>query len=213
LSATIVKFGGSLAASPLREAWLAAFLAARVPLILVPGGGPFAQAVRAAQKSIGFSDDVAHRLALLAMEQFAHVLAAFSATFVLCGSILAMDEASRLGRIPVWLPSAMVLGAPEIPVSWAMTSDSLSAWFAAAYGARRLLLIKSCDPMPPLSTERLAAEGIVDPLFPSFASRCGADIWLAGPAAVRSAAALLHQGGMPGMAVAVPAREEERKLV
>lgn len=213
MSALIVKFGGSLAASPLREAWLAAFLAARVPLILVPGGGPFAQAVRAAQKAIGFDDQVAHRLALLAMEQFAHVLAAFSGAFVACGSILAMDEVLRLGQIPIWLPSAMALAAPDVPASWAMTSDSLSAWLAAAYGARRLLLIKSCDPMPPVSTERLAADGIVDPLFPSFAGKSGAEIWIAGPAAAQSAAALLHQGGMPGMAVAVSACEKERKLV
>lgn len=213
MSVTIVKFGGSLSSSPVRDAWLATFLAWGGPLILVPGGGPFAQAVRTAQQQIGFDDKAAHRLALLAMEQFAVVLAARSDGFVLCQSCLAMDEALARGKIPVWLPSGMVLEAPDIPASWDVTSDSLAAWLAGTYGAGRLLLVKSCDPAPPLSAEGLAADRIVDPLFPGFSARSRATISLAGPASLAGAAERLRRGDMPGLAVALSEREAREELV
>ena len=76
LSVTIVKLGGSLARTPHCAAWLDTLAAWGGPLILVPGGGPFADCVRVAQAAIGFDDAAAHRMALLAMEQFAIVLAA-----------------------------------------------------------------------------------------------------------------------------------------
>jgi aspartokinase-like uncharacterized kinase len=201
LSVTIVKLGGSLAYSPQREAWLATLAGWGGPLILVPGGGPFAQGVRAAQKAIGFDDNAAHRMALLAMEQFAVLLGTYSDVFAFAKSCRAMDEALGRGKIPVWLPSDMVLGSPDVPASWDVTSDSLAAWLAKACGARRLLLIKSCDPVAPVSACRLAADHIVDPLFPGFAAQSQADIWIAGPAALAGACDLLRHGGMPGAAV------------
>src|SRR5688572_11112389 len=68
---TVVKLGGSYALSPRLPAILAAIRASHVPVVVVPGGGPFADAVRAAQPRMGFGDRAAHRMALLAMAQFA----------------------------------------------------------------------------------------------------------------------------------------------
>lgn len=201
MSATIVKFGGSLAHSPQREAWLSALVAWGGPLILVPGGGPFALGVRLEQDRIGFDDAAAHRMALLAMEQFAIALGACSDAFALAASRSEMDDALGAGRIPIWLPSKMALDAADLPASWDLTSDSLAAWFAGLYGARRLLLIKSCDPAGPVSARELAADGIVDPLFPRFAAQSRVDVWLAGPAALAGAAEILGRGGMPGAGI------------
>src|SRR6202047_4104277 len=53
---TIVKLGGSLAHTPQFAAWLEALAAWGGPLILVPGGGVFADCVRAAQGAMGFKD-------------------------------------------------------------------------------------------------------------------------------------------------------------
>jgi dihydroneopterin aldolase len=204
LSAAIVKFGGSLAHSPQREAWLKALLSWGGPFILVPGGGPFAIGVRRAQEAIGFDDVAAHRMALLAMEQFAIALGAHSNAFALAASRCEMDNALNAGKIPIWLPSAMVLGALEVPASWEATSDSLAAWLAGVHGARRLLLIKSRDAIGGASAQELAAEQIVDPLFPHFAARSKAEVWLAGPASLAGAAEILQRGGMPGAGVALP---------
>ena len=201
---TIVKFGGSLAQTPHCAAWLEALAAWRGPLIVVPGGGPFADAVRAAQAALGFDDAVAHRMALLAMEQFAVALAAHSMGFALAASRDELNSTLREEKIPVWLPAKMVLAAPEVPQSWDMTSDSLAAWLAADYGAGRLLLIKSRDSAPPVSAEALAKNNIVDPLFPHYAAQSRAEVWLAGPASLPGAANLLRRGGMPGIKLAVP---------
>jgi dihydroneopterin aldolase len=173
------------------------------PLILVPGGGPFADGVRKAQSAIGFDDAAAHRMALLAMEQFAIALAAHSSAFVLARSRDEMDGALAAGRIPIWLPSHMALDARDLPASWDVTSDSLAAWLAGTYGARRLLLIKSCDLMPPVSARELAEEQIVDPLFPSFAASSRAEVWLAGPSSLSGAVETLQRGEMPGAGVAL----------
>ncbi|MEJ0092633.1 MAG: hypothetical protein WDN46_04125 [Methylocella sp.] len=207
MSATIVKLGGSLASSPQREAWLAALVSWGGPLILVPGGGPFADAVRDSQDRLGFDDVAAHRMALLAMEQFAVALSSYSKAFVLAASRRDMDAAINAGKIPIWLPSLMALGAPDVPACWDVTSDSLAAWLAGIYPAPRLLLIKSCDLRGPVSARDLVAHKIVDPLFPHFAAKSRAAVWIAGPASLPGAAALLQCGGMPGVGVAPDAMQ------
>ena len=50
-------------------------LAASRPVLVVPGGGPFADAVRAVDEQVGLDDDVAHALALRAMDQLGVLLA------------------------------------------------------------------------------------------------------------------------------------------
>ena len=54
-------------------------LSARPPrahrIVVVPGGGPFADAVRDFDRSLGLSPHTAHWMALLAMDQYGHVLA------------------------------------------------------------------------------------------------------------------------------------------
>ncbi len=202
MSLLVAKIGGSLADSPERDAWLAAFASARDPLILVPGGGPFAREVRLAQMKSGFDDVEAHRLALLAMERFGAVLAGHSDRFALASTRAEIAAALAGGRIAVWLPSAMALAAPEIPASWDATSDTLAAWLAGVCAAKRLLLVKSCDVAPPVSLGALAAGRIVDPLFPHFAARSGAKVRIAGPAALPFAKELLQNGCVPGVVVA-----------
>jgi 5-(aminomethyl)-3-furanmethanol phosphate kinase len=204
VSVTIVKLGGSLAHTPQCVAWLEALAAWGGPLILVPGGGPFADGVRAAQAAMRFNDAAAHRMALLAMEQFGVALAAHSRAFTLAASRDELDSLLHAGQIPVWLPARMVLAAPEVPEVWDMTSDSLAAWLAGIFGANRLLLIKSRDQAAPVTAHELAANKIVDPLFPHFAAQSHAEVWLAGPASLKGAARLLQCGGMPGTKLAVP---------
>ncbi len=201
---TIVKLGGSLALTPQLAAWLEAFAAWGGPLILVPGGGAFADCVRAAQSGMGFDDTAAHRMALNAMGQFGIALAAYSDAFTLAASRDELDNALSVGEIPVWLPEKMVLGASDVPRCWKVTSDSLAAWLAGTYGACRLLLIKASDLSAPCSARDLAAEKIVDPLFPRFAAQSHAEVWLAGPASLAGAASILQRGGMPGIRVALP---------
>ena len=70
----VVKLGGSTASAAGMDAWIAALAGSGLPLVIVPGGGPFADQVRQAQKRLGFSDGAAHAMAILAMDQFGHVI-------------------------------------------------------------------------------------------------------------------------------------------
>ena len=113
-------------------------------LLVVPGGGPFADAVREVAGRIGLSADAAHWMALLAMDQYAHLVAAR-----LAGSVLvtkqreigaALDAPVR--QIPVLAPYRWLREADPLPHDWSVTSDSISAWIAARVDARRLILVK-----------------------------------------------------------------------
>ena len=77
--------------------------------MLVPGGGPFADAVRSAQPRMGFDDDAAHHMALLGMDQYGRALAALNKRFTPAASIAGIRRALRAGNVPVWSPTEMVL--------------------------------------------------------------------------------------------------------
>jgi aspartokinase-like uncharacterized kinase len=184
--AVIVKLGGSLAGAGTLEAWLAAIVATGGGrCIVVPGGGDFAEAVRIAQRRLGFSDRTAHLMALLAMEQYALLLAERAPALRLCDDEAEIAAALAAGGIALWRPRRMVEADPAIAASWDVTSDSLAAWLAPRVGATRLVLVKSAPaPEAAPSPERLAALGLVDPAFPAYAARAGIPVAYCGPSEV-----------------------------
>src|SRR5262244_1403981 len=98
---TVVKIGGSCAASLDLRRWSAAVAGCAGQVAIVPGGGPFADAVRAAQPAIGFDDAAAHHMAMLAMEQYGRALAGFDARLRLVDSAAALRRCLRENRVPV----------------------------------------------------------------------------------------------------------------
>ena len=76
---TVVKLGGSLSESGRIASILKIVGRARLACVIVPGGGAFADAVRAAQAEHGFSQAAAHRMAVLAMHQTGMMLCAMHA--------------------------------------------------------------------------------------------------------------------------------------
>jgi aspartokinase-like uncharacterized kinase len=114
-------------------------------LLIVPGGGPFADAVRDADARIGLSDSAAHWMAILAMDQHAHLIADRLRPAVVADGPAAIDAALDAGRIPVLAPFRWLRTADPLPHSWDVTSDSIAAWVAGALGARSLVLVKPPD--------------------------------------------------------------------
>jgi aspartokinase-like uncharacterized kinase len=173
----VVKLGGSLADWPDLGRWVRLLAApGAVDVVVVPGGGPFADQVRAAQARWRFPDRVAHRMAVLAMEQYGLMLCGLSrgklAPAERSASIRAALDA---GRTPVWSARALAFAdagrARSIAESWDMTSDSLAAWLAHRLDAERLVLVKSARPPAGAKTLRaLARSGLVDAAFPRYAA-------------------------------------------
>jgi aspartokinase-like uncharacterized kinase len=189
----VAKIGGSLWSSPQLPLWLAALRRYPFPLTIVAGGGPFADAVRKTQATMGFSDAAAHAMALLAMEQYALALADLDETLAPVETIDEARGAHDAGRIALWRPFATAHAASDIPPSWDVTSDSLAAWHAAQAGASRLLLIKSVDVERPDDLAR----GIVDPSFSLYAKQTR--VFVAGPSSLSRAAEIFAQGGVAGV--------------
>jgi dihydroneopterin aldolase len=194
----VVKLGGSTAEGGELRTWIAALASAALPLVVVPGGGPFAELVRTEQKRMGFSDDAAHAMAILAMDAFGRVILDGGARLAPARSL---DEVVRVldeGKIPVWLPSSMTIGSTDIPASWDITSDSLAAWLAGRIGAETLLLVKQTQAFSSEdSVADLMARGIVDPAFAEILPG-GIGLYLAGPADAAGAGRALAAGTLPG---------------
>ena len=179
----VVKLGGSLMGHPGLDSVLDAVAAAQDRMVLVPGGGLFADAVREAQRRLGFTDVLAHRLAIRGMGAFAAILAERDPRLVVTPTRSRIEAARQAGLTPIWDASELMAGHPEIPETWDVTSDSLAAWLAARIGATALVLLKSAPLGPgPVDAARLAAAGVVDRAFPAFAARFAGAIRCLGPA-------------------------------
>ena len=160
----VVKVGGSLMGSPELAHWLSLFAKySDGKIIIVPGGGVFADAVRDAQKISNISDATAHRLAVLAMDQFGLLLASMNPLLATARTECEIDERTWQHRGIVWLPSKMVLSDDSIPKNWDITSDSLAAWLAHKLDAKHLVLLKSEKAgSNQLSIKEVTENGMVD---------------------------------------------------
>jgi len=156
----VVKVGGGLlglsgAFDRVTRA-LAASAAGR-SLLVVPGGGPFAETVRERCRELQIDADTAHWMAILGMDQYAHALASHIRGAALVERERDIPVALAAGRIPVLAPYQWLRAADPLPHSWDVTSDSIAAWLAGALGAARLILLKPVagDPVK-----------LADPYFP-----------------------------------------------
>ena len=189
---TVIKIGGSCAGSLDLRRWAAMVAGCGRRVVVVPGGGPFADAVRAAQPRIGFDEDAAHHMAMLGMEQFGHALASFDRRLVVADSMAGLRRVLAGNKVAVWLPARMAMKAADIPASWQVTSDSLAAWLAGKLRAARLVLLKQVELAPqPVAATELAERGIVDPAFPAFLKKSGVPALILGPADHMAVAATL----------------------
>jgi len=207
---TVVKVGGGLCDSSLPALCTTlGELGARHPLLVVPGGARFADAVREADRRFGLSAAAAHRMAILGMEQFGWLLSE-----LIPGAERRVDLAAvSAGRTTVLLPRALPLYA--LPASWHVTSDSIAAWVADQVGAGRLVLVKGVDgiyadwpprgePLAHLSVAELAAlrtEG-VDEYLPTVLAGAHFETWVVGGRDPARLAELLEHGTTAGTRIA-----------
>jgi 5-(aminomethyl)-3-furanmethanol phosphate kinase len=165
-SLVVVKVGGGLLAIDGALDRVCAVLGAGAtasPPVVVPGGGPFADAVREFDRRVGLSADAAHWMALLALDQYAHVLAERIPRAELVDDSGGVAAARARGRVAVLAPYRWLRNADVLPHAWEATSDSVAAFLAGALDASRLVLVKPADdlaqPVDP-AFERVVPAGL-----------------------------------------------------
>lgn len=158
----VIKVGGRLA----RERGLAErlspikLLSDQAPTLVVPGGGPFSDSVRAASVRHRPGESAAHWMAILGMDQYAYLLADLLAKGAVVRRPGEILEALAAGSLPVLAPFEWLRREDPLPHDWAVTGDSIAAWVAGQLGARKLILLKSradragvdsyfCEALPP----------------------------------------------------------------
>jgi aspartokinase-like uncharacterized kinase len=177
----VLKIGGSLETAPQLRGWLTAAVALPGQMVIVPGGGRLADGVRALDAHWDLPEATGHRMAVLAMEQMAHLFAGLEGRLRLAADRSEIERCLAAGGTPVWLPGRMLAAAAAPPASWSVTSDSLAAWLALQIQAEALVLVKSAHPPGrPVTLAALIADGIVDPYFATIAGRAAIPMYWVG---------------------------------
>jgi 5-(aminomethyl)-3-furanmethanol phosphate kinase len=198
----VVKVGGGLlrdgGVDALRRACNEAAERARArPVLVIPGGGPFADAVRTVDRDGELGDRLAHQLALTAMDQLGTVLRA------LLPSLEPISSLHKPVRLGLLLAAPAFAGQADVPETWAVTSDSLAVLAAGVIGADQAILLKPVDgvfetwparasgqrPLPRLTASELralqhAGQGrAVDAYLPDAIERTGVTVIVRAPGA------------------------------
>lgn len=170
---SVIKLGGSLLTTQTLPSCLEVVEHIRGKVLIVPGGGVFADQVRSAQKQWTFDDHAAHRMAILAMQQMALLFHSLKPNFDLMRRV---SEFASISKVAIWSPDPDELDAAGVTPSWDITSDSLAAWLAGQVRADRLLLVKSCPVQEAASIFDMQAQGIVDACFSHFSTQLACKI-------------------------------------
>lgn len=172
----VVKVGGSLgrgACLPELGARLAE-LGRDYRLLVVPGGGAFADVVREHDARFGLRSSTAHWMAVLAMDQYGHLLADLAPG---CALVRTLEEAHAYlagGGVAVLLPSEVLRRADALPHRWSVTSDSIAAWLTGLVGAPLLVLLKDRHGMASLASATPSAPAGAMTVA-AMAASCGVD--------------------------------------
>jgi len=160
----IIKLEGSLIGTPELSRWLDVVQRnGDGKVVIVPGGGFLADAIRDAQKRCYLNDETAHRMAVLSMDQYGLLMLGTNPKLVEARSELEIAERGWQHRGIVWFPSQMVHADTEIPKDKHMTSDSLAAWLASKLDVAQVVIVKSISAtQATMPVDTLLQTGVVD---------------------------------------------------
>jgi dihydroneopterin aldolase len=144
----VVKVGGALLAQPPAFSSVLATVAAAARerhLLIVPGGGPFTDVVRNIDPALRPSEEAAHWMAILGMDQYAYLIADRLTDAAVVETPPTVAAALDAGQLPVLAPSRWLSRVDPLPHSWDVTSDSIAAWISGELSARLLVLVKPAN--------------------------------------------------------------------
>jgi probable H4MPT-linked C1 transfer pathway protein len=160
----VVKVGGSLYDLPNLGMRLKTLLASLTPpVLIVPGGGMAADAIREFDRVHRLGDEASHWLALRACSLNGHFLAKLLGDLPITADVATQSDRAVVDLLAFALDDER--RPDHFPHRWEVTSDSMALRVAHVAGARALTLLKSVA--VPTSWLAAAAKGMVDPYFPT----------------------------------------------
>lgn len=166
----VIKLGGSLISdvSTLTHCLQNIKNHSQENIVIVPGGGVFADQVRHTQKQWGFDEQTAHDMALLAMQQMALLFKSINNSFIIADTVFAVQQAWHKHAVVIWSPGIKELYASSVKASWDVSSDSLAAWLANQLNIQELILVKSAVIPLSYNIQALQKQGVIDKAFADF---------------------------------------------
>ena len=113
-----------------------------VSILIVPGGGIFADSIRSASKQYDIGEVAAHWMATLAMEQYGYYLIDKTGA----RGVNSIDDLPN--GVSILLPYRLLKDRDELSHSWGVTSDTIAAWVANMIGVgvdARLVKVTDVD--------------------------------------------------------------------
>ncbi|MBN1455963.1 MAG: amino acid kinase [Methanomicrobia archaeon] len=141
----ILKLGGSLLANGRELMQFLGEYAERTArqMVIIPGGGPFAESVRELQNRWGVSDDTAHWMAVLAMHQYGLFLADGAPETPVLDQL---EDVHATGTgLCILLPYHILRADNTLPHTWKVTSDTIAAFIAHKLGETTFIKITDVD--------------------------------------------------------------------
>jgi 5-(aminomethyl)-3-furanmethanol phosphate kinase len=171
----VIKVGGSLLDWPELPDRLSSYLEGRRGdrLVLIVGGGRFADVLRDLDACHKLGEIRSHALALRVLDLTAHLVAELLPGSEVVEDLNQLPDAWTRGRLPILAPRLFLdqddRSSNPLPHAWSTTTDAIAARLAVRLGAQELALLKS-TPLPSGIRQREAARlGLVDEEFPRVA--------------------------------------------
>lgn len=178
----VVKLGGSLLNDRIRlTSYLQWIAESPARVLIMPGGGVFADLVRRKHAEHDLDESISHDMAVLATHQTGLLFHGLVGSLMPVGSEDEMSTVFAEGQQAIAMAGGFLAFADDLPRTWAATSDAIAAWLAVHFQVPMLALVKSCEIPTHSSLAQLRDVGILDPVCVDVLNRTPVDVRCFGP--------------------------------
>ena len=112
-------------------------------IIIIPGGGSFANFIRKIYDDLQFTDELAHWMSIISMNYNGIELGKKFPKLEVVEDYEKLKETSKI--FSIFLPYQFIKENDNLPHNWQVTSDSIALFMAKKLGLKECFLIKDVD--------------------------------------------------------------------
>ncbi len=190
----VIKIGGSLMNHPYKLREILRRISGIVEhrsVLIVPGGGSFADRIRDLHARKYLSNSNAHWLAIRCMDLNGSIMADIQSSLSLYSGTDALDKWAK-GESFIIQSYELLKSYDRLPHSWDVTSDSIALWTGIQGDAYRVILLKSINPfmtwlkavqseteaVKPESLQHLISKEIIDRYMAQLYSKYNGELYV-----------------------------------